>query len=134
MKSSSPMLYPYFIIYNTAQSIILYFIFLLLAIALPNPYIPPTYSPIEYGTADSYTVITEEELEPNIRDIPRLTPYSGETYIRGALQSRNIYIPRWRVREALQTLDPINRAIRRRYAIQRRLYNVRKPNHLAYLL
>ena len=49
---------------------------------------------IEYGIADSYTVITEEELESNIRDILRLTPYSGETYIRGALRSRNIYIPR----------------------------------------
>ena len=49
----------------------------------------------------------------------------GETYIRGALRSRNIYIPRWRVREALQTIDPVNRAVRRKYAIQRRLYNVR---------
>ena len=88
---------------------------------------------IEYGIADSYTAIAEEELESNIRDILRLTPYSGETYIRGALRSRNIYIPRWRVREALQTIDPINRAIRRRYAIQRRLYNVRKPNHLWHI-
>ena len=52
---------------------------------------------IEYGIADSYTVITKKELESNIRDILRLTPYSGETYIRGALRSGNIYIPRWRV-------------------------------------
>lgn len=38
-----------------------------------------------------------------------------------------------KVREALETIDPVNRVIRRRYAIQRRLYNVRKPNHLWHI-
>jgi hypothetical protein len=69
----------------------------------------------------------------NIRDILRLTPFSGETYVRGALRAQGIHIQRWKVREALETIDPVNRAIRRRYAIQRRLYNVRKPNHLWHI-
>ncbi|CAB3979523.1 Hypothetical predicted protein [Paramuricea clavata] len=78
---------------------------------------------IEYGIADTYSDITNQELEWNIRDILRLTPVSGETYVRGALRARGIHIQRWKVMEAFETIAPVNRAIRRRYAIQRRLYN-----------
>ena len=59
----------------------------------------------------------------------RLTPFSGESYVRGALRARGIYVQRWKIREALQSIDPV----RRRYTIQRRLYNVRKLNHLWHM-
>lgn len=36
--------------------------------------------------ADNYSDITEQELKWNIGDILRLTPFSGETCVRGALQ------------------------------------------------
>ena len=49
------------------------------------------------------------------------------------MRARGIHIQRWKVREALETIDPVNRAIRRRYAIQRRLYNVKKPNHIWHI-
>jgi hypothetical protein len=84
----------------------------------------------EYGMCDTYSEISSEELETNVRDILRLTPFSGESYVRGALRGRGINVQRWRVRNAIRNIDPINRAIRRRYTIQRRLYNVKKPNHL----
>ena len=87
---------------------------------------------IEFGLLD-YSEITDEELDWNVRDILRLTPFSGETYVRRALRARGIYVQRWRIREAVQRIDPVNRTIRRRYAIQRRLYNVRKPNHLWHM-
>ena len=86
----------------------------------------------EYNIPD-YTELTEEELDWNVRHILQLTPFSGETYVRGALRARGIYIERWKIRESLQRMDPVNRAIRRRYAIQRRIYNVRKPNHLWHI-
>ncbi len=88
---------------------------------------------IEYGIADTYSDITRQEPEWNIRDILRLTPFSGETYIRGALHAQGIYTQRWKVREALETIDPVNRAMRQRYTIQRCLYNVREPNHLWHI-
>ena len=88
---------------------------------------------IQYGIADAYNDKAEQELESNIRDILRFAPFSGETYIGGVLRARGIYIHRWKVREVLQTIDPINRAIRRRYAIQRRLYNEKKSNHLWHI-
>ena len=50
--------------------------------------------------------------------------------MRGALRGRGINVQRWRIRNAIRNIDPINRAIRRRYTIQRRLYNVKKPNLL----
>ena len=77
--------------------------------------------------------ITNKELECNIRDILRLTPFSGESYIRGALRGRGIFVQRWKIRQILQTVDPVGRAIRRRSSIQRRLYNINKPNHLWHL-
>ena len=69
----------------------------------------------EYGMCDTYIEISSEELETNVRDILRLTPFSGESYVRGALRGRGINVQRWRVRNAIRNIDPINRAIRRRY-------------------
>lgn len=88
---------------------------------------------VEYGISDNYCEITDDELESAVRDILRLTPFSGESYVRGALRGRGINVQRWRVRDTLRNVDPINRCIRRRYAIQRRLYNVKKPNHLWHI-
>ena len=82
---------------------------------------------LEYGLQDSFSDITNEELEWNIRDILKLTPFSGESYIRGALRGRGIFIQRRKIKEVLQTVDPVGRAIRRRSSIQRRLYNVKNP-------
>lgn len=69
---------------------------------------------------------TNEELEWKIRDILKLTPFSGECYIRGALHGRGIFIQRWKITEVLP-------AIRRRSSIECQLYNVKKPNHLWHL-
>lgn len=88
---------------------------------------------LEWGMNDSYDDISSAELETCVRDIMRLTPYSGETYVRGALRARGINVQRWKIRDVLHTIDPISRAIRRRFAIQRRAYNVRRPNNLWHI-
>ena len=36
---------------------------------------------MEYGIVDTYSDITEWELELNIKDILKLTPFSGKTYV-----------------------------------------------------
>lgn len=56
---------------------------------------------IEYGIEDSYTDITDNDLDNQITDILRLTPYSGECYVRGSLKSRSIHVQRALVRESL---------------------------------
>ena len=79
----------------------------------------------EYGITD-YTEIREDELEWNVRHILQLTPFSGETNIQGALRARGIHIQRWKIRDALQQIDPVNRAVRR-------IYDVNKSNRLWHI-
>lgn len=57
-------------------------------------------------------------------------PDAGETYIIGAIRSRGMIVQRWRIRQAIQTVDPISRALRRTFAVVRRVYNVVCPNEL----
>ena len=75
----------------------------------------------------------DEELDRVIQDVLRSTPYSGETYVRGALQSRGITVQRVRIRESLMRIDPVGRAIRKRHQIVRRTYNVTSSNYLWHI-
>ena len=62
-----------------------------------------------------------------------MTPYSGESYIRGSLQGRNIHVQRARVRSCLQRVDQIGRTICRQCVICRCVYNVHGPNYLWHI-
>ncbi|CAH0560413.1 unnamed protein product [Brassicogethes aeneus] len=61
------------------------------------------------------------------------TPNAGEVYIMGSLKSRNLDIPRWRVRQQINILDPVGRALTRRTAIKRRIYKVKGANYLWHI-
>jgi hypothetical protein len=78
----------------------------------------------EFNLVDKFSDITDTDLKNTITSILRQTPFVGETYVRGGLVSRKIFVPRRSVRECLHSLDPIGRAMRRRFTIQRRSYNV----------
>ncbi|KAK6492728.1 hypothetical protein HHUSO_G2116, partial [Huso huso] len=78
-------------------------------------------------TYSSFSNISDSELDNLILEIRRSTPNAGETYISGSIRSRNIRVQQWRIRERLHIIDPI---IRRRSAIQRRIYSVPGPNYL----
>ncbi|CAC5405288.1 unnamed protein product [Mytilus coruscus] len=60
----------------------------------------------------------------------QFTPNAGESFIQGSFRGRGIRIQRWRLRERLNVIDPVGRALRKRRAIQRRVYNVEGINHL----
>ncbi|XP_071961094.1 uncharacterized protein [Antedon mediterranea] len=79
---------------------------------------------------DPYTTISDEDLDQNIVDILYLAPQSGETYVIGGLRGRRIFVPRARIRERLNIIDPVGRALRWRSTIVRRTYNVTVPNQL----
>ena len=80
---------------------------------------------------NSFTDITDEDLDTYMQHALNLTPYSGETYVRGSLRGRGINFRRFRIRESLKRIDGIGRVVRRQYAICRRTYN--GPNHLWYI-
>ena len=88
---------------------------------------------IEFEVENTFTEITDEELDRQIQETLNLTPNSGETYVRGSLKGRGINVQRFRIRESLKRIDGIGRAVRRRYAICRRAYNVAGPNHLWHI-
>ena len=45
---------------------------------------------IEFGVENNFTDITDEELDRQIQQTLDLTPYSGETNVRGSLKGRGI--------------------------------------------
>ncbi|KAL3852027.1 hypothetical protein ACJMK2_015716 [Sinanodonta woodiana] len=57
-------------------------------------------------------------------------PESGETYVQGSLRGKYKI---WRVRERLQIIDPVGRAVRQRRAIRQRTYNITVPNQLWHM-
>ena len=88
---------------------------------------------IEYGIEQNFSEISDADLDKQVQEVLQLTPYSGESYIRGSLQGRNIHVQRARIRRSFQQVDQIGRSIRRRYAICRRVYNVHGPNYLWHI-
>jgi hypothetical protein len=88
---------------------------------------------VEFGIGPSFSEISDNELDERIQEFLQLTPYSGESYVWGGLKGRSIHVQRARVRQSIRRVDPIGRSIRKRYAICRRVYNVRGPNHLWHI-
>ena len=87
----------------------------------------------EFGLTANFCNISDSDLDRQVAEILQLTPYSGESYVRGGLKGRQIHVQRERVRESIHRVDPIGRSIRRTYAICRRVYNVKGPNHLWHI-
>lgn len=78
----------------------------------------------------NYSEIPDDELDVFITTILTLSPNSGELMVRGALRGRGIRVQRRRLRESIWRVDPTGREMRRRFAIQRRIYNITVPNRL----
>lgn len=86
-----------------------------------------------YIQTHSYTTpsstISDAELDVQILDIRSHFPLAGITMLHGALQSRDLHIPRRRIQESLLRVDPVRRVFGR-LNIQRRKYSVPGPNSL----
>ncbi|KAK1153656.1 hypothetical protein AOXY_G29757, partial [Acipenser oxyrinchus oxyrinchus] len=82
---------------------------------------------------ESFSNISDEELDSLIQQVLSSTPSVVETYISGSIRSRGLRVQRRRIRERLCVIDPVGRAIRRRQAIRRRIYNIRIPNQLWHI-
>lgn len=82
------------------------------------------------GPRDTYSDISDEHLTNAVRDILAITPSVGETYVIGSLRSRGIHVQRLQVRDAIRSVDPVSRAMRRSCLVVRRVYNVPCPNAL----
>lgn len=75
----------------------------------------------------SYCDINNDELDARVREIKLFHPNVGSKNLAGYLAARNIKLPRCRIRESLQRVDPLGVAARKCNAIHRRIYNVSRP-------
>eukprot|EP00794_Sanderia_malayensis_P010335 gene10335-11410_t len=82
------------------------------------------------GPRKTYTEISDRDLANVVREVLDVMPEVGESYVIGACRRRNINVQRERIREAISTVDPVGRALRRSMTILRRTYSVPAPNSL----
>ena len=77
-----------------------------------------------------FNEISNQNLDNVVRDILSMSPNSGERMVMGALRGRGLLVQRYRVRESINRVDPVSRALRRLRTVQRRVYSVPRPNAL----
>jgi hypothetical protein len=70
-------------------------------------------------------VLSDAELDATLTEIQREQPYTGQTFIMGALKSLGIFVTRERLRASLRRIDPGGVLDRWATFIPRRKYSVR---------
>ena len=61
----------------------------------------------EYGIADTFTTISDEQLECEIREFLTRTPYSGETYVSGGRKGESIQVQTSSRGKSLKRIDGV---------------------------
>ena len=76
----------------------------------------------------TYSIISDNELDNVVRHCVRSFPRIGEAMLRGHLLSSNVHVQRWRIREAVQRVSDLPNSPHP--PIRRRTYSVPGPNYL----
>ncbi len=77
-----------------------------------------------------FTDISDQQLEEVVQAIQMRHPHTRQSLIQGHLVSQGIRVPRRRLEDVLQRLDPIRWSTRWHEVIRRRTYRVPGPNSL----
>ena len=78
-------------------------------------------------SARSFSDISNDDLDSVVREIKLFYPNLGSKSLAGHLASRNIKVPRARIRDSLWRVDPLGVAARKCQSIHRRVYCVSRP-------
>ena len=89
----------------------------------------------EYGMLNEpVETLSDSELRQKVLEVKRMLPQVGESIMLGQLKSMGYKVTRWHVREALQSTDPVNVALRwPGGTTARRQYSVPGPNSLWHI-
>jgi hypothetical protein len=82
------------------------------------------------GISQSYTDLSNDNLDELLKVFKLQKPESGFRYALGFLRNHGIRIQQQRVLQSLRRVDPIGRILRERRTIRRREYHVARPNSL----
>lgn len=84
-------------------------------------------------STNKYSDICEDELDIHVRRLQRDYPNCGQVMIRSLLQQQGMYVQRYRVRESMRRLDPLQTAMRWQQVVRRRSYSVTQANSLWHI-
>ena len=82
------------------------------------------------GSPSTYKTISDERLCSVVREVLEILSDADETYIIGACRQHNIFVQRQRISNAINTVNPVSRALRRSICVIRRVYSVPVPSLL----
>ena len=82
------------------------------------------------STQEQFMAATDDQVDDLVKAALQELPNSGERMIMGFLRGKRFYVQRWRIRQSIWRVDPVNRELRRRTITQRRVYSVPTPNSL----
>lgn len=91
------------------------------------------YRVLEDDDLIGVTDISDQELDAIIASYKETHPNDGERILIGYLRSRNIHIPRSRIRNSIHRIDPHGIELRKLTTIRRRTYHVEGPNHVWHM-
>ena len=79
-----------------------------------------------------YSNISNSQLDSLVNEIKHNHPNDGEVLLAAHLRSRDVHVPRARLRASIHRTDP-NVASRRHLAVRRRVYHVEAPNSVWHI-
>ena len=82
---------------------------------------------------DTYSSLSDNELDNIVSKFRGNHPYTGERELIGHMHSIGRKVQRFRIRNSIYRVDPINTALRWSEPIQRRPYSVPAPNSLWHI-
>lgn len=87
----------------------------------------------EMGIEREFSNLNDEELDGIVQQFQEARPDSGKSYLTGELRSQGFRIQRSRIRDSVKRVNPIAPVLRQTLTIQRREYEVPRPNALWHL-
>jgi hypothetical protein len=82
---------------------------------------------------ENFSDISDDVLFLEVGKTVKEFPFCGENMVMQLLKQRRFRVQRWRLRDALYTLDETGIQERKKGRLQRRVYNVKGPNHLWHI-
>ena len=87
-----------------------------------------------YGlSSQDFSNVSDEELDNHITELSKDFPFCGEGMLKFLLQERGIKVQRMRLRDSIHRVDEEGVRERTKGRLQRRVYNVKGPNHLWHI-
>ena len=82
---------------------------------------------------ENFSDVSDAELFVEIGKTIKEFPFCGENMLSKLLKQKGFHVQRWRLRDALHTLDESGVQERKAGRLHRRVYNVKGPNHLCHI-